>query len=230
LSIGEGQGEKARKRRFRIDLGSGFKEPAFDLSTLSGKGLNVLKAKNDLRRYFLEKRLSLSYIDTYKRSESIKRNLIGLESFREAQSIALYYPIKNEVRTQAIFRSAKESRKETYFPGVRGTLLEFRKVTDLIGLKIGRFGVPEPYQYSPRADIKDIDLIIVPGVVFDRSGVRIGYGKGYYDRVISRIDVKKRVGLAYDFQVLDLIPLERCDEKVGIIVTESGAIICERRM
>ncbi len=230
MSIGEEEGEKARKRRFRIALGSGFREPALNLSNLLGKGFDVLKVKSDLRRYFLEKRLSLSYIETYERSEKIKKNLFELKSFREARGIALYYPIKNEVRTQSIFKSAKELGKDIYFPRVQGTILEFREVTDLRVLKIGRFGIPEPGLYSPKLEIKDIDLIIIPGIAFDRLGVRIGYGKGYYDRAISKIDGKKRIGLAYDFQLIDLVPLERCDEKVGMIVAESGVIICERRM
>ncbi|MBF8303022.1 MAG: 5-formyltetrahydrofolate cyclo-ligase family protein, partial [Candidatus Dadabacteria bacterium] len=73
---------------------------------------------------------------------------------------------------------------------------------------------------------EDIDLIIIPGIAFDSFGVRIGYGKGYYDRAISKIDIKKRIGLAYDFQVVESIPIERYDERVGLIVTETGVIIC----
>lgn len=228
MSIGEEEGEKTRKRRFRINLSSGFEEPALDLSKLlQEKGFRALNDKSDFRRYFLEKRLSLSYREVDKRSEEIIDNLIGLKSFKEASNVVLYYPIKNEVRTQAIFESANELGKVIYFPRAQGTILEFRKIKYLAELKIGRFGVPEPSHDSPRAEDDNIDLIFIPGIAFDRSGVRIGYGKGYYDRAVSKIDIKKRIGLAYDFQVVESIPIERYDERVGIIATDSGVIICK---
>ncbi|MGH7909401.1 MAG: 5-formyltetrahydrofolate cyclo-ligase, partial [Thermodesulfobacteriota bacterium] len=67
---------------------------------------------------------------------------------------------------------------------------------------------------------------VIPGIAFDSFGVRVGSGKGYYDRTISKIDIKKRVGLAYNFQVVESIPIERYDERVGLIATETGVIIC----
>jgi len=226
LNIGGEEGEKTRKRRFRINLSSGFEEPALNLSTLQRKGFHVLEEKSDLRRRLLEKRLSLNRKDVWIRSDDIKRSLIKLKSFQEARCIALYYPIKNEVGTQGIFKIAKELGKGIYFPLVDGSSLEFRKINNLAELKIGRFDVPEPSHCSPGVEIEDIDLIIIPGIAFDSFGVRIGYGKGYYDRAISKIDIKKRVGLAYNFQVVESIPIERYDVRVGLIVTETGVIIC----
>ncbi len=226
MNIGGEEGEKTRKRRFRINLSSGFEEPALNLSTLQRKRFHVLEEKSDLRHRLLEKRLSLNHKDVWIRSEEIKRSLIKLKSFQEARSIALYYPTKNEVGTQGIFKIAKELGKGIYFPLVDGSSLEFRKINDLAGLKIGSFGVPEPSHCPPGVEIEDIDLIIIPGIAFDSFGIRIGYGKGYYDRAISKIDIKKRIGLAYDFQVVESIPIERYDERVGLIVTETGVIIC----
>jgi 5-formyltetrahydrofolate cyclo-ligase len=230
LSIGGEKGEKARRRRFSINLGSGFREPASDFSTLQRKSFHVLDVKNCLRRYFLEIRENLSSIDAYQRSERIQRYLFELGSFRSACKIAVYYPIKNEVRTEKIFECAKELKKEVYLPRIEDAFLTFQKVNSLSELKLGRFGIPAPRRDSNKIEIEDIDLIVIPGVAFDCFGARIGYGKGYYDRAISQIDIKKRIGLAYDFQVLDLIPSERYDEKVGLIITESGVITCERRM
>jgi len=226
LNIGGEEGEKTRKRRFRINLTSGFEEPALNLSTLQRKRFHVIEEKGDLRLRLLEKRLSLNPKDVWIRSEDIKRRLIKLKSFQEARSIALYYPIRNEVGTQGIFKIAKELGKGVHFPLVYGSSLEFLKINDLAELKIGRFGVPEPSHFSPRVEIENIDLIVIPGIAFDRFGARIGYGKGYFDRTISKIDIKKRVGLAYDLQVVESVPLERYDERVGLIVTETGAIIC----
>ena len=226
MNIGGEEGEKTRKRRFRINLSSGFEEPALNLSTLQRKRFHVLEGKSDLRRRLLEKRLSLNHRDVWIRTEYIKRSLIELKSFQEARSIALYYPIKNEVGIQGIFKIAKELGKGIYFPLVDGSSLEFRKINDLAELKIGRFEVPEPSHCFPGVEIEDIDLIVMPGIAFDSFGVRVGYGKGYYDRTIYKIDIKKRVGLAYNFQVVESIPIERYDERIGLIATETGVIIC----
>jgi len=79
-------------------------------------------------------------------------------------------------------------------------------------------------------DIADIDLVIVPGVVFDKSGHRIGYGHGYYDRFLDNLEkINKnavKVGLAYDFQIADKVPIEKHDVPVDKIVTEKRIIRC----
>jgi 5-formyltetrahydrofolate cyclo-ligase len=227
---GKEEGEKTRKRRFRILLSSGFQGSASNLSTLRGKGFDIFEEKSDLRRDLLDRRLHLSSRELNKISEKVKENLLRLECFEDARRVALYFPIRNEVRTEGIFERAKELGKETYFPRVEGSMLQFRKVSDLGELGPGRFGVPEPSRDSTKVEIEEIDLVVVPGVAFDRFGRRLGYGKGYYDRTLLKIDRKRRIGLAHSFQVLSSIPVGKSDEEVGLIVTESGVIFCERRM
>jgi 5-formyltetrahydrofolate cyclo-ligase len=223
-------GEKARKRRFRIFLNGGFEKPALNLSTFEEKGFDVFREKSNIRRDLLSRRISLTPREVDKNSKEITKNLLKLKRFKNAQRIALYFPIKNEVRAECIFERAKELRKEIYFPRVEGSLLEFRKVNDLRELEPGRLGVPEPNWDSAKVEITDIDLFIIPGIAFDRLGRRLGYGKGYYDRTLAKIDKKRGIGLAYGFQVLDSIPVERGDEEVDLVVTESGVIFCKRRM
>jgi 5-formyltetrahydrofolate cyclo-ligase len=223
------EGEKPSKRRSRILLDSGFEKPASDLPVLGEKGFDVFREKSGIRRDLLKRRLRLAFSEADKISKEITKNFIGLERFKNAQSVALYFPIKNEVMTEGIFESARELCKQIYFPRVDGPLLEFGMVNNLSELKPGRFGIPEPNRDAAKVEIADIDLIIIPGVAFDRFGRRIGYGKGYYDRALIKIDKKRRIGLAYNFQIVDSIPMEVGGDEVGLIVTELGLILPKRR-
>lgn len=222
--------EKTQKRRFSILSNRGFKEPALHLSAFREKEFDVFKKKSCIRRDLLSRRLSLSLEELDKTSKEITKNLFKLRRFRNAQRIALYFPIKNEIKTEGIFRGAIESHKEIYFPCMKGSLLEFRKVSDLNELEPGSFRIPEPGCNSSRIEIIDLDLIIIPGIAFDRFGGRLGYGRGYYDRALFKTNRRRRIGLAYNFQVLDLIPMEAGDEEVDLVVTEAGVILPKRRI
>lgn len=223
--------EKTQRRRFRVLSSSGFKESTLNLSGFGEKDFDLFRKKRGIRYDLLSKRLSLSPEEVDKASREITESLLRLRQFRNARRLALYFAIKNEVRTDSIFRRAKELYKEIYFPClVDDSLLEFRKVRDLDELKPGRFGIPEPSLNSARASIMDIDLIIIPGLAFDRFGGRLGYGGGYYDRTLFKTDKKRRIGLAYNFQVLDSIPMASGDEEVGLVITESGVILPKRRV
>ncbi len=222
--------EEEKTPKSRILSNSGFKEPALNLSAFEEKDFDVFTKKRSIRHDLISKRSTLSPEEVNKTSKEITKNLLRLRRFRNARRVVLYFPIKNEVNTEGIFRSAREFSKEIYFPCVEGSLLRFRRVSDLDELEPGSFGIPEPSRDSAKVEITDIDLVIIPGVAFDRFGRRLGYGGGYYDRVLFKIDNKRRIGLAYNFQVLDSIPVEAGDEEVGLIVTEAGVILPKRRM
>jgi 5-formyltetrahydrofolate cyclo-ligase len=92
------------------------------------------------------------------------------------------------------------------------------------------YGVRQPeIKYDSIVEKCNIDLIFVPGIAFDIFGHRIGYGKGYYDRWLENISLEKIVGLAYDFQIKDRLPIEKQDLPVGIIVTEKRIVRSYRK-
>jgi 5-formyltetrahydrofolate cyclo-ligase len=217
--------ENREKNSGRILLNSGeLLRPVSILPTLGVKDANPSPKKDKVRRELLEKRLCLPSKTVIKNSKRITSLALYFEPFKKAKSLALYFPIRNEVRTEGIFEGAEQLGKEIYFPRVRGSLLEFLEVDDLSDLKPGEFGIPEPASGADRKEAEDIDLIIVPGVAFDLEGRRMGYGKGYYDRALRRVDRRRLLGLAHDLQVLDSIPAEEGDIGVGFLITESGII------
>jgi len=170
----------------------------------------------------------LSDDEIKQKSLLISENLFRLDSFKLAKRIALYSPILNEVRTNQVFLKSIELEKEVYFPRVNGSSLDFYRVDDLKQLKPGKFGVLEPECALFKVDPQQIDLFVIPGLAFDHSGNRLGYGKGYYDRTLINIPVQNRAGLSYSFQILSFIPANENDQKVGVVVTELGIAFSRR--
>ncbi len=186
--------------------------------------------KKELRLKLIRERLELAEEEVEELSGKAHKNLFQLREFEQVRSLILYFGIKNEVKTGGIFRKSKDLGKRIYFPRIVGRGLEFRRVKNLSELKPGRFSIPAPGSTSEEIGVEDADLLVLPGVAFDRTGYRIGYGGGYYDQALSKRDGKGlSVGLAYDFQILDEIPRDKGDRRVDIVVTESKIIFCQRR-
>lgn len=186
--------------------------------------------KDSIRERVLKKRSELSLSDVLEKSHGIYLNLISLAQFKISHRIALYSPIRGEVRTDSIFFKALECGKEVYFPKVTGSSLSFHRVFGLQELTPGILGVPEPGPGAPSVEPRELDLIVLPGVAFDGSGARIGYGKGFYDRFVQDIPHGKRVGISYKFQLQKSIPMERHDMDVGTLVHEQGIVFCSSEL
>lgn len=93
------------------------------------------------------------------------------------------------------------------------------------GLETGPFGIRQPTADQPPADAGLVDLVIVPGVAFDESGTRIGFGAGYYDRLLPQLPDAYRIALAYDFQIVESLPAEPHDMPVQAIVTPGRTLV-----
>jgi 5-formyltetrahydrofolate cyclo-ligase len=172
----------------------------------------------------LQKRNSLSVPQIISKSKLIQEKLIGSIEFIESKSIGIYLPIGSEVQTNTIIRNALESEKIVLLPRVVLNDLHYF-VIDKLDFEqdlfdVNKFGIKEPKKNSVKLEF--IDLLIVPGIVFDYQGYRIGYGYGYYDRFMVEEKFSKSIGLAYDFQVMkNLIPKFEYDKKIDILITES---------
>jgi 5-formyltetrahydrofolate cyclo-ligase len=174
-----------------------------------------------MRKIMLEKRNSLSPLAINTKSAAIQHRLARSHEFNRSRVVGSYYPVGSEVRTHIIVNIALKRDRLVALPRTIGDHIKFYRIllnTDLIA---GKFGIKEPPVSSHPCVSDEIDLILVPGIVFDTNGYRIGYGYGYYDRFIAR---KKNstvsVGLAYEFQVCEKVPRSQNDQKIDLLVTE----------
>lgn len=136
----------------------------------------------------------------------------------------MYADFKKEVETSEIFEALKKRGGEIVYPRISSSrgkkkILEFFKVDDLGKLKKASYAILEPHPLNKKVSHGQIDVIVVPGVAFDHYGYRLGYGKGYYDRLLKKMDAKK-IGLAFDFQRIKRMPRDRWDQAVDMLVTE----------
>jgi len=184
--------------------------------------------KGILRDRILKARLSLNLNEVLSLSEKASNNLISSDIYRNSQTISLYSDIKNEMLTDFIFYNSINSGKEVYFPVINGDTLQFKRVKSKSDLNPGKFGILEPKNNLPEVHVSNIDLVVVPGICFDRSGSRIGYGKGYYDKVLKNVELKRRVGLAYEFQIQSNCPTDLYDKSLNILISQFGIIFCSR--
>lgn len=146
-------------------------------------------------------------------------------SFMMAEHILMYHSLPDELSTRS-FIEKWSGRKHFYLPRVNGVNLEILPY-DRSTLRLGAFHIEEP-QGDETADINDIELIIVPGVAYDREGNRVGRGKGYYDRLLATSKATT-IGMAYDFQLVDEIDAEPHDIKVDFVITDKGSITIKHR-
>jgi len=189
-----------------------------------------IMAKIRLRQAMLARRKQLDAGIYCNLSDRIQQKLIDESCFQQARSLALYSPINNEVQTEALLVTALRDGKQVYYPRVAGEQLQFCQVTSSADLAPGTFGVAEPVAQQDSI-AEHLDLIIVPGVAFDRDGYRLGYGKGFYDRELARVPkVTRSVGLCFEFQLCPELPHEAHDRPVSLVVTEKRIIPCHENV
>jgi len=162
-------------------------------------------------------------------SQRVWTILAGLPEFKKAKGIGAFASTPNEINTFSILESSLESGKNLFLPRVAKDKAHFDYylVRNLENLEPGRFGIPEPAEGRP-ADWGELDLVLVPGLAFDKTGNRLGYGQGYYDRILPHL--KKTcltIGLAYSFQVDDQVPVSLKDVPVQALLTEMGFTYCK---
>ena len=181
--------------------------------------------KSLLRKEVLHKRNSMSHFEISTKSKLIQQKLIESPVFNQSKSIGLYLAIGSEVQTRGIINYALDLAKTVSLPRIISNDLRFYVVdqTDFEknSFDVNRFGIKEPKIDNRPADF--IDLLIIPGIVFDTYGFRIGYGYGYYDKYLTINKFSKSIGLAYDFQFIKKpIPILPHDRKIDVLITESG--------
>ncbi len=184
--------------------------------------------KHKIRKKILSLRESHKDEDRLCKDCMIKDKFFSLPEYRKAKIILFYVSIKGEVRTEKMISESLEKGKRILVPfaDLKNKRLLISEINDLDDLSPGSFGIPEPK--SPREfPLEGIDLVVIPGIAFDRKGNRVGYGMGFYDRFLKTLRKgTPLIALAYDLQIVRKIPTDGKDVRVNKIITEKEIIEC----
>jgi len=187
--------------------------------------------KDKLRKELIETRKRLQKKEVLEKSKQIKKRLFEMKEFKQASTILFYVSYDNEVYTHDMITESLSNRKNVLVP------ITDTKKHCLIISKLKRWEDLEHSNYSilePKKDcvhevsLANIDIILVPGVVFDESGNRIGHGYGYYDSLLRNSKKALHIGLAFEIQIVKKILTEKRDVPVDKIVTEKRIIECSK--
>ncbi|GAB1358263.1 5-formyltetrahydrofolate cyclo-ligase [Porphyromonadaceae bacterium] len=179
--------------------------------------MSVVALKQQLRKEIRELSRSLSEDERRLRSHQICIEVEQQEAFQQAEHLLLYHPLTYEVSTLSLLHGYFDSKK-IYLPIVDGNDLFLVRYQGEKRLIKGAFGVMEPVG-ERFSQLDQITCVIVPGVAFDPHGNRLGYGKGYYDRLLPQLPNATRIGIGFSHQLVDQVPVEPSDLPMNRVIT-----------
>ncbi len=197
------------------------------LSAEAGKRKNVIQEnkKKALRQRLLDLLRNQKEESRLKKSQSVLSKLFKTSEFKKAQTVMFYSSFDGEVQTTDMMKQAQNLGKKIVLPV---TIKEEQTITPFFvhhienSLVDGPYGIRQPdLRTAQTVDVRSLDLVLVPGLAFDRKGNRLGRGKGYYDRFLKTLpSTTPSFGLAFDFQVMDCLPsIEEHDAPVSRVIT-----------
>ena len=193
--------------------------------------MTIFDDKRALRRKILDERKNINIVKKEDMDNKILDKLYESEYYRKSKKIFIYISYDSEINTKGIINKALEDNKKVYVPRTefKNRLMDAVEIMSLDNLVESDFGILEPSIKEPHIDPNELDLIVVPGVAFDKQGGRVGYGAGFYDRYFNKIsedNIKKiiKIALAYNFQVIEKVPMDKQDVPVNYIITEKEFI------
>ncbi len=190
--------------------------------------MDLAYEKKLLRKEAKEFRLTISKNVFMQVSEQIHDKLFLISEFSDADAILIYASLPGEIETLTLIEQLLTEGKKVYCPHTEGTIMNFYRIDSLKDLSEGHFHVLEP---SPSEDKKFLPnhtksfCVILPGLMFDKRGNRLGYGKGFYDKYLSSLSSGihlTKIALSYEDMVKDTIPFEATDYKADYIITEKN--------
>jgi 5-formyltetrahydrofolate cyclo-ligase len=176
-----------------------------------------MSQKKEIRKEKLMLRESISIGEAEERSKKIAEKLKQDKDYLKAKTIMFYISKDKEVQTHDLIKEAMKNKK-VIVPKVSNNGLLCCEIADFSKMKFSCYGVLEPTE-EILCNPSNIDLIIVPGIAFDKTGHRIGYGKGYYDELLKKAKCTK-IALAYQFQIIPKVPADEWDVRVDKVITE----------
>ncbi|MBP2649537.1 MAG: yqgN [Firmicutes bacterium] len=184
-----------------------------------------LNLKQRLRRELLAKRRALAEDFVAEASRRIALSMLEWPVYQKAKTVMAYLAMPDEPCTNAIIDDALERGKQVCVPFMRQEygFMDAARINGLDDLVVGRLNLKMPNPATCKLVRPDsIDLVIAPGVAFDVHGNRLGMGAGYYDRFLAKMPNVYRLGLAWSFQILPIVPYDEHDIRMHHLLTESG--------
>ena len=175
--------------------------------------------KSELRKIVRQRKGEFSQKQLEERSLEVVNKLKANTHFRNAQTVMLYSSLPDEVDTRQLLKDTLNEGKTILLPKVTGeTTMELRTYRGDADLSIGYFDIMEP-SGLPFTDYDKIDVAVIPGMAFDQRGNRLGRGKGYYDRFLSKLPTHiYKIGVCFDFQKFEIIPASPTDVAMDIVI------------
>lgn len=183
--------------------------------------MDLTNEKNKLRKNIATIKKEFTTEELLQKSAEVMEVVEITGVFQEAKNIFIYHAMPGEVST-AEFIKKWWGEKNFYLPVTTKTEILFKKYTAETSLQQSSYGIYEP-EGEAFLDYQKVDLVIVPGVAFDRMKNRMGYGKGYYDRFLPQVKAP-RMGVCFEFQLLDKLPAGEEDIKMDYIISENDLI------
>jgi 5-formyltetrahydrofolate cyclo-ligase len=185
------------------------------------------RAKMALRNRMRAVREALPSSACDARSDEIRKRLFALAELERAETVLAFASIRNEVRTRPSMEAAWTAGKRVALPRVVGDELQLHLVDSKTVLVEGAFSVPEAPGEAARIWPDEVDFALVPALAVDPRGYRIGYGRGYYDKLIPQLEHACTCALVYDFQLISEVPELPFDVAVDFVVTDERVIRAE---
>ena len=179
------------------------------------------KIKDTLRKIYLANRNSIPKKTRLLLSKQICKRLIQTKIYIKSNKIGCYYPIGSEVDIKYIFHDIFQNSKKLFLPKINDDRINFVNVENINTLVKNRLGILEPVVNNNITTSNEIDLIVVPSIAATRTGMRLGYGKGYYDKFLFQCKVKT-ISAIYECQLMRFIPISKYDVILDHIITENS--------
>lgn len=177
--------------------------------------------KSELRKQIREKKTATDADAFARMSQSVCRSVVETRMWKDAKVVLLYMSLADEVDTKMLREIAISEGKTVLLPTCVGDDLVLRIYEGENRMKAGAYGIMEPTGSVYEEDrYGDIDLAIIPGMAFDKDGGRLGRGRGFYDRLLPKLGGCRKMGICWDFQLVDNVPKEEHDVAMDLIIHE----------
>jgi len=185
---------------------------------------DIRLSKNNIRKELIEQLKGQAPSLRGERSRRIQEKLLSSDKFRSSKTVMTYISLPTEVETGEFNKRSLEMGKRMVVPFIdtKDRVIIASELESIDDLVKGPYGIYVPRNGPRKVSLKEIDLIVVPGIAYDKNNMRLGRGKGYYDRFLARHELSstKTVGLAFRFQVVDFLPSDPHDRPVSMVITD----------